>query len=779
MTEDNSGKYGIRPDAPGTGELKIDHTVKMDTMDLSALDSLEPVTLSTLTSISQKVGVEDSANENDDASRTARITTRIITDLFTEKQDVDDEIQEKLVNADKGDIVKNSEPISTMGELKDKFTLQNKFAEGGQGILKQAMDLNLKRLVAIKSLRPELCPDEKQRSVFISEAQVTAQLEHPAIIPIYSIHSENGKGLALAMKMVHGQNFKDYLDQVAKLYRKNGFQTYDERKSLRYRLEIFLKISDALEYAHSRNIMHCDLKPENIMIGDYNEAYLMDWGISRQIHDPEYDPATWKKPDTVIGTPRFLSPEAIAGEYTDERADIYAMGLILYEVATLTEAYNGVTAAEIAAKVRHHKMRPVDHKFGAHIDSDLKAIILKAAAPDRNDRYASMTEMNADLRLYLRNEEVSCNPDSPLRKIIRWSKFHAKATVIIAMACLLAALGSMAYNLAGQIRTERMENSRHQALTNSFIICTDTVYKFDQRIADIRSCLNELAASAELLLELSCDTADAGNALIPWEQYKMTGAAQKNDTTEFGMNLDFEHIAVLTQKDTRPGSTQKEALKIALLKNEMRSAMANMNGSIRNICFAFQDGLFLAYPAGCDYSGFDARSRQWYRSRIGAGSPKSGWNTPYMDIDPAVGMVITCSYRLEDSNGNRLGVAAVDLSVNRAASDLFRNISENDIILESTFIDEHGNIIITDNASLRKDGAEYYKNHPDGGISAFPYPDKELTEKVRSQKVGYETRFENGREVVYMFKNCDSVDWFMILKFDLEKFAEFMREHNK
>ncbi|MBP5230373.1 MAG: serine/threonine protein kinase, partial [Clostridia bacterium] len=159
------------------------------------------------------------------------------------------------------------------------------FAEGGQGIIREGIDLNLHRLVAIKTLKtqPE---DQFTRGQFIQEARVTAQLSHPAIIPIYSLNTDDEDGLHLVMKLVDGKTLKNYLDQLDHEYRTSGIGQFDERKSLMYRLEIILRVCDALDYAHSRNIMHCDLKPENIMLGEYREVYVMDWGLARPIHVP-------------------------------------------------------------------------------------------------------------------------------------------------------------------------------------------------------------------------------------------------------------------------------------------------------------------------------------------------------------------------------------------------------------------------------------------------------------------------------------------------------------
>ena len=138
--------------------------------------------------------------------------------------------------------------------LEESYDVGKKFAEGGQGELFHGFDRRLNRLVALKSLRGELSGNQRLRRFFLSEARVTAQLDHPAIVPIYTLNSDRKAGLHLAMKLVKGQTFKAYLEQICTHYRLDGVNSFDEKKALRTRLDILLKVCDALEYAHSRNV---------------------------------------------------------------------------------------------------------------------------------------------------------------------------------------------------------------------------------------------------------------------------------------------------------------------------------------------------------------------------------------------------------------------------------------------------------------------------------------------------------------------------------------------
>ena len=195
---------------------------------------------------------------------------------FRKRNDVDSRIRDLRDKRSPGDVLFSGEE-EKLALLEEEYELRKPFAEGGQGELYQGFDRKLHRLVAVKSLHRKLSDDPRQRSLFLTEARVTG----PARSSLHrsDLHAEHRprKRIESAMKLIHGETLREYLTQIAAHYRLDGVHSFDETKSLRYRLEIFLKVCDALEYAHNRNVMHGDLKPANIMIGEYHETYIMDW----------------------------------------------------------------------------------------------------------------------------------------------------------------------------------------------------------------------------------------------------------------------------------------------------------------------------------------------------------------------------------------------------------------------------------------------------------------------------------------------------------------------
>ena len=450
-------------------------------------------------------------------------------------------------------------------KLESEYRPGKVFAEGGQGIIREGMDLNLRRLVAIKTLKADT-GDQFTRGQFLQEARVTAQLSHPAIIPIYSLNTDDEDGLHLVMKLVDGKTLKSYLDQLDHEYETSGIGQFDERKSLMYRLEVMLRVCDALDYAHNRNIMHCDLKPENILIGEFRETYIMDWGIARQIMEPGYDPATWVKPNTISGTPRFLSPEAIHGEHTDQRADIYALGLILFEVVTLREAYMARSSAEVVSLIREGRIAETRHKYGVKIDPDLKAIIAKATAYNRADRYQTVRELASDLRAYMGGEETSANPYSVFGKLSAFAVHHKRLSLAFAIGCiltLLLTLGMTCYRRISQINAiHNYSRELGEALIQS-TACADYIETHIARNAQFLS-----AVTAEFIFLYGADLGEEDgeeDCMMPVSALRIDAKdppASLLYSSVYHRKIDFSHFAHKTIHGEKLNDVEKRRLHI-------------------------------------------------------------------------------------------------------------------------------------------------------------------------------------------------------------------------
>jgi serine/threonine protein kinase len=246
---------------------------------------------------------------------------------------------EELLQTITADYKVSSEQLSTPG--RQFYALIAHLAEGEMGQIDLVKESALQRKVAMKMVRQQEKPARIRR--FLLEAQITAQLDHPHIVPVYSLENTQA-GLAYTMKRVQGQTFRELID--AAQTPQSELQIMD----LTQRLEVFLAVCDALDYAHSRGVIHRELEPNNLMIGHFHEVYVMDWGLARVLPDsplevripPELEQA--EEDDSPLeGNLCYFSPEQAAGQWAelDQRSDLYVLGLILYEWICLRPARTG------------------------------------------------------------------------------------------------------------------------------------------------------------------------------------------------------------------------------------------------------------------------------------------------------------------------------------------------------------------------------------------------------------------------------------------------------
>lgn len=369
-----------------------------------------------------------------------------------------------------------------------RYKILKLIAEGGFGRIFLAQDLILGRKVVIKSLKEKHLARPESVRKFIAEAKLNAQLDHPAIVPLYSLDTDSADGLHLAMQLVNGITLKEYLKRCRERQREEPPRNRRYERSLQVRLESFLRVCDAIEYCHSRGIIHCDLKPENIMLGRHGEVYVMDWGIAC--------PEGTDRKGHLDGTPSYIAPETFRDGAATQQTDVFALGMILNEIVTLRDPVTGADFKEVITRVcagEFEPSTPLNPRI--RISKALRAVIEKARAVDPADRYRNVKLLAADVRHYLFNEEVAARPDSPLQKLMRFMYRHRYATLLTmaAIFCISAAMAIYGVRreqcVAEQVNLEMMRRLKVQGVTEQ------AAMEINSRLLRIREQLKGLSTS--------------------------------------------------------------------------------------------------------------------------------------------------------------------------------------------------------------------------------------------------------------------------------------------
>jgi WD40 repeat protein/serine/threonine protein kinase len=342
-----------------------------------------------------------------------------------------------------------------------KYEVAGEHARGGLGRVLRAWDRSLNRLVAIKELLG-VRSDHARR--FVREVEITARLQHPSIVPVYEAGRWPNGTPFFAMKFVSGRSLRQLIEAA---------RTLDERLAL---LPNMIAVTDAIAYAHSERVLHRDLKPSNVLVGDFGETVVVDWGLAKSLTDsddgasgdgdaPPRPPAVgYTIAGAVMGTPSYMPPEQARGAAIDARADVYALGAMLYHVLTGAAPFDGETSAAVLEKVLDGPPPPVEQREPG-VPEDLAAIVDKAMARDPRDRYTSAGALAEDLRRFQTGQLVGAHRYSRSTLLRRWLNQNRSS---LAVAGVLLAL--LAASLTITIWRIVRERDRAELRSNELIL---------------------------------------------------------------------------------------------------------------------------------------------------------------------------------------------------------------------------------------------------------------------------------------------------------------------
>ncbi len=290
----------------------------------------------------------------------------------------------------------------TLGSALPDLDVIGTLGQGGMGVVRLANQLSLDREVAVKTTREET--SDAAAEALLQEAYVTGFLEHPNIIPIYTVGRTKDGAPLIVMKRVEGISWLELIED----------DSHSRADELERHLQILIQVSNAARFAHSRGILHRDIKAENVMIGHFDEVYLLDWGIAVSLDDDKSLLPHRAQARGMSGTPSYMAPEMTtsSAEEIDELTDVYLLGATLHQVLTGRPRHTGETMLQVMFAA--HQSKP--HDYADDIPAELAAIANRACHRDKAQRFASVEAFRDALQDYLRHRESVALSNSAQQK---------------------------------------------------------------------------------------------------------------------------------------------------------------------------------------------------------------------------------------------------------------------------------------------------------------------------------------------------------------------------
>ena len=407
--------------------------------------------------------------------------------------------------------------LSLRSSLSGRYSIVSLHAKGGLGEIFVATDIELSRQVALKRIVGEFADDTASRRRFVMEAEITAHLEHPGVVPVHGMGVDESGRPCYAMRLVRGETLAEAIQRFHhSRASKRRPRSWESDREFRQLLHRFIALCNTVAYAHSQGIIHRDIKPLNVMLGPYGETLLVDWGLAKRIASPSESPAEdetdgTRKPSShtdgesqkaqvdsqatgapapqltrvgsALGTPAYMSPEQAAGKWDEvgPAADIYSLGATLYTIITGTAPFQESSADVLLSQVRKGDF-PRPRQVHPKVPRALEAICLKAMATDPAARYGSALDLAADLEQWLAGERVSAYAEPITDRIARF--FRRRRSLVVGTAALLwtavvlLSIGNVV------ISRERDEKARcHMLAEHNFQLAREAVDQMLTRVA--------------------------------------------------------------------------------------------------------------------------------------------------------------------------------------------------------------------------------------------------------------------------------------------------------
>ncbi|MBY0522853.1 MAG: SUMF1/EgtB/PvdO family nonheme iron enzyme [Gemmataceae bacterium] len=395
----------------------------------------------------------------------------------------DPDVRASLVGASDAYVTRTPSVTPSVGESTSngvRFRILRPHAKGGLGQVFVAEDVELHREVALKEIQERHADNSSSRSRFVLEAEVTGNLEHPGIVPVYGMGQYADGRPFYAMRFIRGDSMKQAIERFHKPGSTNN--AVGERSvAFRQLLARFVTVCDVIAYAHSRGVLHRDLKPDNIMLGKFGETMVVDWGLAKPLGELQASKECDEAPlrpvaasvssetlvGSTLGTPQYMSPEQAAGQLKRifATSDIYSLGATLYAILTGQPPFTDADTGTVLRQVQQGDF-PRPRQVQRHVPAALEAVCLKAMALRPEDRYPSTRALADDIEHWLADEPILAHREHWVKRLRRWARRH-QVLVSASVLLFLAALSAGVFLDRERIHAERMEVERVQTLLHA------------------------------------------------------------------------------------------------------------------------------------------------------------------------------------------------------------------------------------------------------------------------------------------------------------------------
>ncbi|MFZ5478033.1 MAG: serine/threonine protein kinase [Myxococcota bacterium] len=643
----------------------------------------------------------------------------------------------RISGAELRDAIASLDVVFTLSEAtlpdRPRHRVLGLLGKGAMGEVHVARDEELHRNVALKRLDPRLAGEPVLIRRFMTEAQITAQLDHPGVVPVYGVERPQNGLPSYTMKLVRGKTLKEYLADAKAFYDRG--EEPDEAHGLAKRLELFVQICEPVGYANDRGVVHRDLKPDNIMVGPHGEVFVMDWGIARliggeeSVAEVEIDGGRAERTQfgMVIGTPSYMSPEQAEGrnDDMDGRSDLFTLGIILFELVTLRRARAGLKPAQTLLAAQAGRIDPIKHVSPREkVPRELAAIIRKATQKRRRDRYQTVEELAAEIRRYLRGDAVLAQPDTGMQRLARWIALHRDTSAAIGLALVLLVFVVVVFAVTGglaALEISRDAAARREArLADVLAVVSGQARAMDRTFQRYEGLLHGLAFTAERVLASPPERRPVH--LV--DDYLAERVPGLFDSTVYDGKITLDHVDFALAPGVSPKSVETRLWQLAALQPYFKRALlqshdegaVTLDAAAQRALIgetgtpvvwtyvALEEGIIAALPGTGVYpEAYDPRKRPWYDNADDHRLPH--WGSVYGD-ESGMGLLLDCGTGIYDPGGKLLGVAALDITVGYLV-DTMLDAKGLPAEVEAYLVGEDGKIVVQSSLKEKAKDADY------------------------------------------------------------------------